>query len=302
MNIRKLLQLIPDKPYIQLMFFYHMHRFANLRNPKTFNEKLQWLKLYDRNPKYIQMVDKYKAKDYVADIIGKEFIIPTLGVWEKPDDINFDSLPNKFVLKWNHDSGSVIICKEKKTFDKDAAIKKLRHGQYTNGFWYGREWPYKGVKPYLIAETFLENEPDSRISLEEHQISPHSDIVDFKFMCFNGKMLCCFTCTDRFSNDGLKVTFYDKNWEIMPFERNHPRETVPCKRPFNFDKMVWAAERLSIGIPFARIDFYEVNQKPYFGEITLYPGSGLEAFQPDKWDEIMGSWLSLPNYNNYGEK
>ena len=291
MNFRRILQLLPDKPYIQLMYYYHFHRFANLRHPKTFNEKLQWLKLNDRNPKYITMVDKYAVKEFVAGIIGEEFIIPTLGVWNNPDDIDFDLLPNKFVLKWNHDSGSVVICRDKETFDKEAAIKKLRHGQHFNGFWYGREWPYKGVEPCIIAEKLLEVNCETR---DDKINNKRPDLVDYKLMCFNGKVKCCFTCTGRFSSEGLRVTFYDDNWEIMPFTRSHPREKEPCQRPSSYKKMAWAAEQLSKNIPFARIDFYEVDGQPFFGEITLYPGSGLEAFQPNSWDRIMGEWMELP--------
>lgn len=292
---RRLLQLLPDRQYIQLMYLYHFHRFANLCNPRTFNEKLQWLKLNDHNPQYITMVDKFAVKDYIAGIIGDEFVIPTLGVWQKPDDIDLDDLPNKFVLKWNHDSGSIVICRDKATFDSQFAINKLRHGEYVNGYWYGREWPYKGVKPCIIAEQLLEIDGETHGDLGNMK---NPDLVDYKFMCFNGEVKCCFTCSGRFSSEGLKVTFYDNNWEIMPFTRSHPRENKPCPRPYSFNKMLWAAEQLTKDIPFARIDFYEVDKKPYFGEITLYPGSGLEPFQPSCWDKIMGDWLVLPQKND----
>ena len=286
MNFRRILQLLPDKPYIQLMYYYHFHKFANLKNPQTFNEKLQWLKLYDRNPEYTIMVDKIAAKQYVTEKIGEEFIIPTLGVWNKPDEINFDTLPDQFVLKWNHDSHSVVICEAKSDLDVISTINKLRHGEKINGFWYGREWPYKNVQPKILAEKYLVQDG---IDANYGKM-----LIDYKFMCFNGEVKCCFTCTGRSSKEGLKVTFYDTKWNILPFERSHPKEMVPCKRPYSYDKMVWAAELLSQNIPFARIDFYEVGKVPYFGEITLYPGSGMEAFQPEEWDRTLGEWIVLP--------
>ena len=291
MRYSKLLHFLPDNIYVELMYFYHFHRFANLRKPRSFNEKIQWLKLHDHRPEYITMVDKIAVKEYVAKKIGYEYIIPTIDVWEKIEDINWELLPNQFVLKWNHDSGSIVICKDKNTFNRELAIKKLSHGAKVNGYWYGREWPYKGVKPMLLAEQYIEEASEGR---QDYKCSNLGGLIDYKFMCFNGEVKCCFTCTDRFSGKGLKVTFYDNDWNIMPFERNHPRETTPIQKPYSYEQMKSAAEKLSEGLPFARVDFYEINKHPYFGEITLYPGSGLEAFQPEEWDKIMGDWIILP--------
>ena len=282
LNKLGLLRWLNDETFLRLDYRLKLGRKLNLQNPQTFNEKLQWLKLYDRRPEYVTMVDKIAVKDYVASRIGYEYIIPTLGVWNRPEDVDWDSLPNQFVLKWNHDSGSIVICKDKNTFDRDAAMEKLSYGAKVNGFWFGREWPYKGVKPVLLAEKYMEDESSSVL-------------VDYKFMCFNGQSRCCFTCTNRFSEEGLKVTFYDNDWNIMPFERSHPRETTPLPKPYSYEKMKAAAEKLSEGLPFARIDFYEINKQPYFGEITLYPGSGYEAFQPEEWDYKLGSWITLPD-------
>lgn len=281
LNNRGFWRWLSDKTFLRIDYWLRLGRKLDLKNPQAFNEKLQWLKLYDHRPEYITMVDKVAVKEYVAERIGLNFIIPTLGVWEKSEDIDWDSLPDQFVLKWNHDSGSIVICKDKTTFDRDAAIEKLSYGAKVNGFWFGREWPYKGVRPVLLAEKYMEDESSSVL-------------VDYKFMCFNGKSRCCFTCTNRFSEEGLKVTFYDNDWNIMPFERSHPRETTPINQPYSYEKMKAAAEKLSEGLPFARIDFYEINKRPYFGEITLYPGSGYEAFQPEEWDYTMGSWITLP--------
>lgn len=281
MNVKyEITKCIPDRLYIQLLFFRHLHKRINLEQPKAFNEKLQWLKLYDRNPEYTKMVDKYAVKQYVSEKIGSEFIIPTLGVWDNPEDINFSDLPDRFVLKWNHDSGSIVICTDKSILDKREAVSRLKSRQKFSGFWYAREWPYKDVVPKVIAEKYIE---DSSGYLN-----------DYKLMCFNGKVRCSFVCTDRFSGDGLKVTFYDRSWNQMPFSRHYPVSDMPVPRPKNYDALVHLAEKLSEGIPFVRVDFYEVNDRVYFGEMTFYPGSGLEEFDPEKWDYVLGSWLELP--------
>lgn len=287
MNKLGLLRWLSDERFLRLDFKFKTGKDLDLINPKTFNEKLQWLKLYDRKPEYITMVDKIEVKEYVAERIGADFIIPTLGVWNTPEEIDWNSLPKQFVIKWNHDSGSIVVCKDKDTFDRNAAIKKLSYGQKVNGFWFGREWPYKGVKPKLLAEELLVESGEAAVNSED-------GLIDYKFMCFNGVVKCCFTCTGRFSEEGMKVTFYDNEWNIMPFERSHPRETKPMQKPSCYEQMKAAAEKLSKDLPFARIDFYEVNNHPYFGEITLYPGSGHEAFQPEEWDYTLGSWLQLP--------
>lgn len=289
LNKKGLLHWMRDEAFLRMDYRLKFGKKLNLVSPQTFNEKLQWLKLYDRRPEYVTMVDKIAVKDYVAKRIGDDYIIPTLGIWERPEDIDWNSLPDKFVVKWNHDSGSIVICRDKYNFDRVAAVKKLSYGAKVNGFWYGREWPYKGVKPLLLAEKYIENADG------EDKGNEPVDLVDYKFMCFNGKVKCCFTCTDRFSGNGLKVTFYDNDWNIMPFERNHPRENTPITKPYCYEQMKEAAEKLSEGLPFARIDFYEIDKHPYFGEITLYPGSGHEAFQPEEWDYTLGSWIDLPS-------
>ena len=276
--IKKMLRLLPDEWYIQLQYFYHFHRFANLKNPQTFNEKLQWLKLHDHNPLYTTLVDKYAVKKWVADKIGEEYIIPTLGVWNKAEDIDFDKLPNQFVLKVNHDSGGLVICRDKSKLDKQAAIAKLSGALKNNGYWYGREWPYKNVKPCILAEKYIED-------------AETKELWDYKLMCFNGKVRCSFVCTERFTENGLKVTFYDDDWNIMPFERHYPRRKTPMAKPLNYEEMVNLAEKLSKGIPFVRVDFYSVQGKTYFGELTFYPGSGLEEFVPSEWDKKIGDWL-----------
>lgn len=276
------LNILGDKTFLKMMYRVYFGKRLDLDSPKTFNEKLQWLKLYNRRPEYITMVDKIAVKDYVAERIGPEYIIPTLGVWEYPEDIEWEMLPDQFVLKWNHDSGSIVICTDKTKFNREDAIKKLKNSANVNFFWHGREWPYKGVKPRLFAEKYISPGPNKK------------DLPDYKFMCFNGEVKCCFTCTNRFSEDGLKVTFYDNDWNIMPFERSHPREITPIQKPRCYNQMKEASEKLSQGLPFVRIDLYEIDGNPYFGEITFFPGNGIEKFNPIEWDEKLGAWIKLP--------
>ncbi len=281
MSRRHLLNWIPDKIYLKILYYNTIGKKINLKKPQTFNEKLQWLKLYNRNDLYTVMVDKYEVKQYVKNVIGDEYIIPTIGVYSTFDEIDFDKLPNQFVIKCTHDSGGVIICKDKEKLNIIEARKKINKCLKTNFFYCGREWPYKNVKPRIIVEELI----------NDHR---NDDLNDYKFMCFNGKVRCSFVCTERRSLEGLKVTFFDIDWNKMPFERHYPSSSKKIDKPKNYAKMIELAEKLSRDIPFARIDFYEANEKIYFGEITFFPGSGLEEFSPEIWDYTLGSWISLP--------
>ena len=272
---------MPDKLYIEIMYRLAMGKKLDLSNPLTYNEKLQWLKLYDRNPDYVMMVDKYRVRKYIAGKIGKEHLIPLIGVWQRAEDIDFDKLPNQFVLKCNHDSGSIVICTDKNKFDKKLAIRKLSKALKTSGYWYGREWPYKNVLPCVIAEKYMFD--DSGVELK-----------DYKFLCFNGKHRCTLTGTERFKESGVKITFFDLDWNKLPFEQHDPASKEDIPKPVNYDEMKKFAEILSKDIPYARIDFYEVSGKTYFGEITFYPGSGILEFTPESWDRTLGDWLKLP--------
>ena len=276
----KFFNLLPDKFFIQLKFFKNFHRFPNLKNPKTFNEKLQWLKLYDRNPYYTKLVDKYEVKKIVADIIGEEYIIPTLGIWDNANDIDFDSLPNKFVLKATHDSGRVIICKDKDKLDKEWAKKEMSKSLERNFYALTREWPYKDVPRRIIAEAFIED--------------PSGDLKDYKFFCFNGKVEFFKIDFDRFVKH--KANYYNLKWEIQGFEEIVcPNDkTQQHQQPQNFNKMVEFAEKLSKGLPFSRIDFYNANGKIYFGETTFFPNSGMGKFNPAEADIELGEMLKLP--------
>lgn len=279
--LHSILSIVPDKMYIQLMYYKHFKKFANLKEPKTFNEKLQWLKLNDRKEIYTTMVDKIEAKKYVAKIIGDEYIIPTLGVWDNPADIDFDSLPEKFVLKWNHDSGSVIICKDKKSFNKKEAIKKLEKYKKHNGFLYGREWPYKNVKPKILAEKYMCKDNDESLN-------------DFKFFCFNGNVKCFKVDFGRFTEH--HANYYDLNNNLLSFGEKscNPQMDKKINLPESIEIMKKKAEELSKKHIFLRVDFYDVGGKVYFGELTFYPASGFGRFTSDEWDVKMGNWLKLP--------
>ena len=280
--LKKMMRILPDKWAISLDYYRLLGEFPNLKNPKTFNEKLQWLKLYNRNPEYTTMVDKYAVKQYVAERIGAEFVVPTYGVWERFDDIDFDALPDRFVLKCTHDSGGLVICKDKTKIDKTAAKKKLENSLKTNYFWQGREWPYKNVKPRIIAEQLLE---DSRFA----------DLRDYKFFCFNGEAKALFVASERHSaNAETKFDFFDMDFQHMDVRNGHPNADILPEKPASFETMRALAEKLSEGHPHMRVDFYEVDGKTYFGELTLFHWSGMVPFEPKEWDRIFGDWIKLP--------
>jgi hypothetical protein len=279
------LNWMPDSWYLKLNYFLIIGKRLNLKNPKTFNEKLQWLKLNDRKPNYTMQVDKYAVRKYIEDTIGSQYLMPLLGVWDRFEDIDFEKLPNQFVLKCTHDSGSVYICKDKNNIDKNMLKKKYENHMKRNMFWHAREWPYKIVKPKIMCEKYMVD--DSGIELK-----------DYKFMCFNGQVKCSFVCLNRNSKNGLNVDFYDMDWKPMPFERHYHNSGTVIPKPMNFNKMVEFAEKLSKDIPFVRVDFYETNGQLYFGELTFYPGAGFEEFTPESYDCLLGSWIKLPSKTN----
>jgi hypothetical protein len=281
----KVFKYIPDDILLKLKFRLKIGRKLNLRNPKTFNEKLQWLKLYDRNPKYTNMVDKYEVRKYISDQIGEEHLIPLLGVYDSFDEINFDVLPTQFVLKPNHTSGNVYICKDKSKINYNELKKEVNMWLKRDYYWVHREWCYKNIKPRIICEKYIVD--DSGVELK-----------DYKFLCFSGKVKSSFVCLNRNSPSGLNVDFYDVDWNPMPFDRHYPRSGTIIPKPQNYDKMVSFAEKLSKDIPFVRVDFYESYGHLYFGELTFYPGSGFEGFTPESYDYKLGSWIKLPNKKN----
>lgn len=278
---------IPDKPYLQMMYYLKMGKWLNLDGPQTFSEKLQWLKLYNRKPEYSTMVDKLQVKDYVADIIGSDYIIPTLGVWDNPENIDFDSLPNQFVLKTTHGGGGggVVICRNKTYFDKNAAVNKLRISMKQSIYKTLREWPYKNVKPRVLAEKYIE---DSTL-----------DLIDYKFYCFHGKPLFCQVITNRSTKE--TIDFFDMRWQHQKFYGLNPvfgpkfcRADIIPSKPIYLDTMRGIATRLSQGIIFCRIDMYEVQEKIHFGEMTFFPASGFGVFAPSQYNKIIGDLIELP--------
>ncbi|MBQ9636514.1 MAG: glycosyl transferase [Prevotella sp.] len=274
-----------DKLYSEMRYYACMRKPLHLNPPKTFNEKLQWLKLYDRHESYSKLVDKYEVKQYVGNIIGKEYIIPTYGLWEHVDDIDFDGLPDQFVIKCTHDSQSFIICPDKKAFEVDKAKKKLRKALKFNKWYYqGREYPYKNVQPRIIAEQYLVDESGT-------------ELKDYKFFCFDGEPKVLLIVSGRGYNQ--RQDFYDMDFNLLPFHRiKHPNSGLERTPPENFDQMVELAKVLSKGFPHIRVDFYNVSGKIFFGELTFFSGGGNTRFEPDEWDGILGSWINLPKAQN----
>lgn len=285
-----IIRLIPDSIWIRLQFRRKMGCWPNLKNPKTFNEKLQWLKLYDHNPLYTKLVDKYEAKKIVGEQIGSEYIIPTLGVWDKFDDIDFDKLPNQFVLKCTHDSGGLVICKDKSKLDVDAARKKITNCLKFNYYWAIREWPYKNVKPRIIAEKYLE---ENEIITSENSTKEKTDAIrDFKFFCFGGVPKIMYVSRDKAEQP--TTDFFDMSFNHLDMRMRDPNSSVfpPC--PKNFELMQKLAQKLSTNFPHVRVDFYEIGNQVYFGELTFYHNSGLSHVYPSKWEKELGEWIKLP--------
>lgn len=276
---------LPDATYLKLLYRFKMGHRLDLKNPQTFTEKLQWLKLYNRKPEYTKMVDKYAVKEYVANIIGEEYIIPTLGVWDKPEDIDWDSLPNQFVLKTTHGGGGggVVICKDKATFDKTTAIAKLKESMASDIYSGLREWPYKDVPKRIIAEKFM---------APEKSPAP-KDLLDYKFFCFNGKVKFFKVDFGRFVEH--HANYYSPEGELLVFGEQgfEPDPNYPIELPNNLKEMIALAERLSMNEPFLRVDFYNVNGKIFFGELTFYPASGLGKWTTEEADMKIGEYMKI---------
>lgn len=287
----KLVRLLPDKIYLSLKYLNAFGRFPNWKNPKTFTEKLQWLKLYNRNPEYTTMVDKYAVKEYVANIIGEEYIIPTLGVWDKPEDIDWDSLPNQFVLKTTHGGGGegVVICKDKASFDRKEAIRLLNESLNTDLYVIGREWPYKDVPKRIIAEKFMAPEKEQ------------SDLTDYKIYCLNGSPQLIMVAGGRYSGD-KRFAYYDTNWNVVDITWGAPRPDKEFDKPAQLLDMLKVASQLSKDMIHARIDLYCIENDIFFGEITFFDSSGFEEITPANMDEYLGSLIKLPAKQQQGDK
>lgn len=274
-------RVFSDKLYLKCLYRAKFHKKLDLKTPKTFNEKLQWLKLYDRKPIYSAMVDKYEAKEYVAEKIGREYIIPTLGVWDKFEDINFDSLPDQFVLKCTHDSGGLVICRDKSTLNIERAKAKINKCLKKNYFWEGREWPYKHVKPRILAEKYIEPERNK-------------SMTDYKFYCFHGEPRFLYVSDGLEDHSTAKISFITLDWKFADFQRDdfEVHKTLP-EKPEMFDEMVEIARKPSKGRRFLRVDLYEWQKRILFSELTFSPASGLVTLQPSEWNEKLGEWISI---------
>ena len=276
-----LFQWLDDESYLNLCFRITMGRKLDLENPRTFNEKIQWLKLNKREDIFTTIVDKYEVKQYIAERIGTEYIIPTLGIWDRFDDINFDELPDQFVLKCTHDSGGLIICKDKSKLNLNWARKRINRSLKKDFYLVGREWPYKAVQPRIIAEPYMED-------------AQEKELRDYKFFCFDGYVDNVMLAMDRDSGDP-KFYFFNQNWELMRLNirgKNAPTDfTLP--KPKGIDQMFQLAAELSKGIPFVRVDLYYCNGKIYFGEMTFFPQSGFDANLLRETDEYLGNIIKL---------
>ena len=277
---RYFLNFIPDRIYIKLQYLKKTGKFLNLNNPILFNEKIQWLKLYNQKPQYTKMVDKYEVQEYITNIIGDEYLIPIYGVWDTFNEIPFKIIPDKFILKCTHDSGSFRICKDKHSFDMEAAKKHFNNALKRNYYFGNREWVYKNIKPRIIAQKLLIDETDE-------------DLRDYKIFCFNGEPKLVQVDFDKFSN--WKMNYYSPQWEYQHLSLVHPTspETI-IPKPELLEQLLQLTKVLTIGIPHVRVDFFVVNKKIYFGEFTFYNYAGYEQFYPYEWNKIIGDWLILP--------
>ena len=279
--------LLSDKMYLKLKYKKIFNKDMNLKNPKTFNEKIQWLKLNDRKPEYSKMVDKYEAKEYVGNIIGKQYIIRSLGIYDRFDEIDFDKLPNQFVIKCTHDFGGIVIVKDKKELDIECAKRTINRHLKKNFYVVNREWVYKNVKPRIIIEEYMEDKKQC-------------ELIDYKIYSFNGKCDYVMACFDRQKVD-TKFIYYDKNWNIKKEFSNDGKkygETINLEKPKNLDKMFEFARKLSKGIPFVRVDFYEANGNLYFGELTFYPAAGFDNTRTKEVQEYLDNSLDLEELIN----
>ncbi len=272
---------VSSEKFLRRMYRIKMGREPDLENPVTYTEKLQWLKLYDHNPAYTTMVDKFAVKQYVADKIGEEYVIPVLGVWESTKDIDFDSLPEQFVLKTTHDSGGIVICKDKSEFDVAVAKEKLNRFLKRNYYAQNREWPYLNVPHRIIAEPYLED-------------SGCGELRDYKFFTFRGEPKVLYIAQGRGGDAPTVADFFDMEFRHLPFTIDHDMAPETPEKPANFELMKTLAAKLGAGTPQLRVDFYEVNGKVYFGEMTFFHCSGMAAFHPDSWDRTFGDWVILP--------
>jgi hypothetical protein len=280
----KELRKYTDKEAIDILYKSHVNHPPNLDNPTKFSEKLQWLKLYYRDPLMTQCADKYSVREYVSQRGYEDILNKLIAAYVNVDDIDIKSLPERFVLKGSHGSAWNIICKNKREINWASWRLIMKSWMKQNLYWYGREWVYKDIKPRIVCEEYIEDRT--------------GNLLDYKFFCFNGEVKFVQVDVGRYSKRNYR-NYYNAEWEILPFSKevpNNPDIVVP--KPANFSKMIEIAIQLSKPFPFVRVDLYNVEGKIYFGELTFFPASGSPNFNPVEYDEIVGSWLVLPPKNN----
>lgn len=283
LGARGLLNWMSDELYLKIIYRAKTEKKLNLKNPRTYNEKLQWLKLFYRKPDYYQYVDKYEVRSYISETIGEEYLIPLIGVYNKVEDIKWETLPNKFVLKCTHGSGTNIICFNKDELDIKSTEIKLNNWMKKN--WYGREWPYKNARPRIICEKYIKEDKDSNVELR-----------DYRFFCFNGKPKFIAVDLSITNKKRTRRNLYDLEWNLMDGEITYPKElTIKIEKPSKLDQMIELSKNISKNFPHARIDFYQIKDKVIFGEITFYHQSGLGEFRPPEFEGEVGKYLKLPS-------
>ncbi len=273
---------MPDKTLLSMKYKKYFHKKMNWENPQTFSEKIQWLKIYGRTPINQVMSDKYAVKDYIKEQIGEQYVIPLLGVWDRPEDVDFSVLPDKFVIKCNHNSGGLYICRDKSKLDENKVRRILKKGMRQDYYTGSREYSYKDIPRKIIAEQYMED-----VETKE--------LRDYKFFCFDGEPKALFIASGRLQGEeSVTFDFFDMDYNHLPFTNGHPNATVMPQKPKCFEEMKQLATKLSKGMPHVRVDFYEVNGKVYFGEFTFSHWGGLMPFEPEEWDYKFGSWIKLP--------
>ena len=281
-KLAKAMSILPDKAYLSLIYAIRMKKIMHWHSPKSFSEKLQWIKVYDHNPLYIQLVDKYEMKKFVDQVIGPGHTVPTLGIWDSVDDIDFSKFPERFVIKGTHDSGSVIVCKDIKTFDENNARSKLQDSLNTNLYYLSREWPYKHVPHRIIAEEYIESKDKS-------------PLTEYKLFCFDGEVKIVLVCKGLAHTTKRTNDFCDVNLKRYPFTSLLPNSEGELIKPDNYDELLQYARKLSKGFPEVRVDAYVFDGRIYFGELTFFHNSGLRRYEPDEWDYKIGEWVKLPS-------
>ncbi len=283
-------RFIPDRRYLEIIYRGYMGHRLDLENPRYFNEKIQWMKLYDRDPKYARLIDKYEVKKYVADTVGGEYVIPTLGVYDRFEDIDFEALPNSFVIKCTHDSGSTVVVKDKYRMEVREIRKKITKCLNRDNFYLYREWQYRGIKPRIIIEQYMEN-----IASDTGNEKLVGQLLDYKIFTYGGEPRFIAVDFNRFSGAHGR-NLYDSKWNLMTVSLGYPSEPdVEIRKPEGFGKMMEVARKLAKEFYFVRVDLYYAAGKIFFGELTFLPGSGFEAFSSDDYGLMIGNIMCLPD-------